>query len=239
NRQFIIILTNNPELLRQTRRFQPQIPLDTQRNTTVASNARSNNGATNTNSNHNNREQILDNLFRVELRDAANYFLLLPNYLASMDFDSKDLNTILMNLITKNPTQHDEDTNASNANDVCKVEPMEVSNVTTDEKPTKTSPTTHIAHLQRQQYCLIIFNNPRWSQIVKNKSSNVSKQNDQPQQRFQSTFDWPTQLLVKNEAHDTALDEQFIAKLRQLIYEYMQHTTRPLPLKYFLDLTEE
>ncbi|CAF3779968.1 unnamed protein product [Rotaria sp. Silwood1] len=63
--------------------------------------------------------------------------------------------------------------------------------------------------------------------------------NDQPQQRFQSTFDWPTQLLVKNEAHDTALDEQFIAKLRQLIYEYMQHTTRPLPLKYFLDLTEE
>ncbi|CAF3752452.1 unnamed protein product [Rotaria sp. Silwood1] len=75
NRQFIIILTNNPELLRQTRRFQPQIPLDTQRNTTVASNARSNNGATNTNSNQNNREQILDNLFRVELRDAASNYL--------------------------------------------------------------------------------------------------------------------------------------------------------------------
>ncbi|CAF3779949.1 unnamed protein product [Rotaria sp. Silwood1] len=75
NRQFIIILTNNPELLRQTRRFQPQIPLDTQRNTNVASNARSNNGATNTNSNQNNREQILDNLFRVELRDAASNYL--------------------------------------------------------------------------------------------------------------------------------------------------------------------
>ncbi|CAF2819287.1 unnamed protein product [Rotaria sp. Silwood2] len=145
-----------------------------------------------------------------------------------------------MNLITKQPTQDVKD------NDICKEEPMEISYLKEDEKPTKTSPTTYIADLQRRQYCFIIFNNPKWSQIVKSKSSNVSKQNDQQQEQntaqqpgLQATFDWPMQLLVKNETYDTSLDEQFVCKLRQLIHEYMQHTTRPLPLKYFLDLTEE
>ncbi|CAF2843615.1 unnamed protein product, partial [Rotaria sp. Silwood2] len=45
NRQFIIILTNNPELLRQTRQFQPQIQRDTQRQASAASNGRSTNRA--------------------------------------------------------------------------------------------------------------------------------------------------------------------------------------------------
>ncbi|CAF4918535.1 unnamed protein product, partial [Rotaria sp. Silwood2] len=70
-----------------------------------------------------------------------------------------------MNLITKDPT--------SDENDALKVEPMEVSNSMEDEKPRKNMPTTYTAYLQRQQYCFIIFNNPRWSQIVKNKSSNT------------------------------------------------------------------
>ncbi|CAF3752434.1 unnamed protein product [Rotaria sp. Silwood1] len=185
NRQFIIILTNNPELLRQTRRFQPQIPLDTQRNTTVASNARSNNGATNTNSNHNNREQILDNLFR-EWQQRFRGGMLAPNVPIHFGVaHTEEHETLLYNTLQ-----------------------FELEECIR-------------AYLQRTQRLYPI------------------NLNDQPQQRFQSTFDWPTQLLVKNEAHDTALDEQFIAKLRQLIYEYMQHTTRPLPLKYFLDLTEE
>ncbi|CAF1295556.1 unnamed protein product [Rotaria sp. Silwood1] len=185
NRQFIIILTNNPELLRQTRRFQPQIPLDTQRNTNVASNARSNNGATNTNSNHNNREQILDNLFR-EWQQRFRGGMLAPNVPIHFGVaHTEEHETLLYNTLQ-----------------------FELEECIR-------------AYLQRTQRLYPI------------------NLNDQPQQRFQSTFDWPTQLLVKNEAHDTALDEQFIAKLRQLIYEYMQHTTRPLPLKYFLDLTEE
>ncbi|CAF4763775.1 unnamed protein product, partial [Rotaria sp. Silwood2] len=76
NRQFIIILTNNPELLRQTRQFQPQLQRDTQRQANAASNSRSTNGATNNNnSNNNNREQLLENLLRVELRDAASAYL--------------------------------------------------------------------------------------------------------------------------------------------------------------------
>ncbi|CAF4318325.1 unnamed protein product [Rotaria sp. Silwood2] len=138
-----------------------------------------------------------------------------------------------MNLFTKDPT--------SDENDALKVEPMEVSNSMEDEKPQKNIPTIYTAYLQRQQYCFIIFNNPRWSQIVKNKSSNTPREHAAAvkQEPTQSTFDWPTQMFVKNETFDSTLDEQFVAKLRQLIDEYMKHTTRPFPLKYFLDLTEQ
>ncbi|CAF2793123.1 unnamed protein product [Rotaria sp. Silwood2] len=138
-----------------------------------------------------------------------------------------------MHLITKDPI--------SNQNDDLKVEPMEVSNSMENEKLQVNIPTTYAAHLERQQYCFIIFNNPRWSQIVKNKSSNIPREHAATvkQEPTQTTFDWPTQMFVKNETFDLTLDEQFVAKLRQLIDEYMKHTTRPLPLKYFLDLTEQ
>ncbi|CAF4268967.1 unnamed protein product [Rotaria sordida] len=59
HRQFIIIPTNNPELLRQTRIFQPQKNIQT--TTVSAYNSATNNAAVNSN----NREQILNNLFRV------------------------------------------------------------------------------------------------------------------------------------------------------------------------------
>ncbi|CAF1156365.1 unnamed protein product [Rotaria sordida] len=59
HRQFIIILTNNPELLRQTRIFQPQQNIQT--TTVSAHNSATNHAAVNSN----NREQILNNLLRV------------------------------------------------------------------------------------------------------------------------------------------------------------------------------
>ncbi|CAF5003267.1 unnamed protein product [Rotaria sp. Silwood1] len=139
-----------------------------------------------------------------------------------------------MNLITKHPT--------SDENDAFKVEPMEVSNSVEDKTLVKKMPSTYTAHLQRQQYCFIIFNNPKWSQIVKNKSSNTPSEHAAStvkQEPTQPTFEWPTQMFGKNETFDSSLDEQFVAKLRQLIDEYMKHTTRPFPLKYFLDLTDQ
>ncbi|CAF3282951.1 unnamed protein product [Rotaria sp. Silwood2] len=91
NRQFIFILTNNPELLRQTRRFQPQIQQNTQRSASAAPNGRS----TNTNSNNNNREQLLENLLRVELRGAAHDYLTRTRraYPLNYVFDMSDIDT--------------------------------------------------------------------------------------------------------------------------------------------------
>jgi len=44
--------------------------------------------------------------------------------------------------------------------------------------------------------------------------------------------------VVKNEPEDVpSVDDRFIAQLRQLINDYMRHTKRPFPIKYFLDFT--
>ena len=48
----------------------------------------------------------------------------------------------------------------------------------------------------------------------------------------------PENTAVKREKQDTSVDDQFITQLRQLLNDYMQRTTRPFPLKYFLDFTE-
>ncbi|CAF1366095.1 unnamed protein product [Rotaria sordida] len=157
-----------------------------------------------------------------------------------MEFDMKDLHTILMNLFDENSIQAGK----SNANNVCKTEPIEASGFTQQEKSStaKTTPTTYIADFKCQQYCLVIFNNPKWSEILHRKSANIPTQMDQQQvqqQTLQPKIDRSVQSLVKNEKQDRSLDDQFIAQLRQLIKEYIKHTTRPLPLKYFLDLTEQ
>ncbi|CAF1156347.1 unnamed protein product [Rotaria sordida] len=57
-----------------------------------------------------------------------------------MEFDTKDLNTILMNLFDENSIQADK----SNDNNVCKTEPMEASGFIEQEKSStaKTKPTT-------------------------------------------------------------------------------------------------
>jgi len=38
---------------------------------------------------------------------------------------------------------------------------------------------------------------------------------------------------------DLSADEQFIVDLRKIINDYLQRTTRPFPLKYFIDLTDQ
>ncbi|CAF2184309.1 unnamed protein product [Rotaria magnacalcarata] len=78
-RQFVIILTNNPELLRQTRAFQPQIAQQQQatssnQNRTSSTNNNNNNN-NNSNSSDNNREQLLNNLLRLELRDVTQDYI--------------------------------------------------------------------------------------------------------------------------------------------------------------------
>ncbi|CAF3504508.1 unnamed protein product [Rotaria sp. Silwood2] len=92
HRQFIIILTNNPDLLRQTRAFQPQMRQNIQ-TTVVVQNGTTNNGTANNNSNH--REEILNNLLRVELREAASDYLTRTrrSYPIHCVFDMSDIET--------------------------------------------------------------------------------------------------------------------------------------------------
>ncbi len=45
-------------------------------------------------------------------------------------------------------------------------------------------------------------------------------------------------IAVKSEPEDVpSVDDRFITQLRQLINDYMLHTQRPFPIKYFLDFT--
>ncbi|CAF4491386.1 unnamed protein product [Rotaria sp. Silwood2] len=152
-----------------------------------------------------------------------------------MEYDSNNLNAIIMNLFTEDPIHVD--------NNICKIEPIESSSFTEQQKLTTT--TTTVADSNHQQFLFIIFNNPKWSRILNKRSENVPIQSEQQgqqqqgqQQRLQPVTNRLVPTLVKHEKEDTSLDDQFIAQLRQLIHEYMQHTTRPLPLKYFLDLTD-
>ncbi|CAF1279121.1 unnamed protein product [Rotaria sordida] len=94
-----------------------------------------------------------------------------------MEFDMKDLHTILMDLFDENSIQADK----SSDNNVCKTEPMTTSGFTQQEKSStaKTTPTTYIADFKCQQYCLVIANNPRWSEILHRKSANIPTQMDQ------------------------------------------------------------
>ncbi|CAF2065656.1 unnamed protein product [Rotaria magnacalcarata] len=68
-RQFIIILTNNPILLQNTRAFQP--PIAQSRQATVPTQNRTNNHQQTVNV----REELLNDLLRIELREAARDYL--------------------------------------------------------------------------------------------------------------------------------------------------------------------
>ncbi|CAF3548043.1 unnamed protein product [Rotaria socialis] len=68
-RQFIMILTNNPNLLQHTRAFQPQVTQP--RQATVPPQNRTNNHHQTANA----REELLNDLLRIELRDAARDYL--------------------------------------------------------------------------------------------------------------------------------------------------------------------
>ena len=39
-------------------------------------------------------------------------------------------------------------------------------------------------------------------------------------------------------ARQLSLDDRFSLELQKLVTQYIQHTTRPFPLKFFVDLTD-
>ncbi|CAF3704635.1 unnamed protein product [Rotaria sp. Silwood1] len=166
-----------------------------------------------------------------------------------MECDMNDLNAILMCLFGESSIQVDDPDVDHNVHISCKTEPMEVPTVSEPPSPSTVTkaPTSTTADRQRQQFCLVIFNNPRWSRILHRRQGNIPNQSNQPEQvhreeqhqTARSPINQTVQSSVKNEEQDTSLDDQFIIQLKQLIQGYMQHTTRPLPLKYFLDLTEQ
>ncbi|CAF1398158.1 unnamed protein product [Rotaria sordida] len=237
---FVITITNYPNLLQHTQHFQ-QLPNQQWqqhlRGGMLSPNVPIHFGIPHTEE----HETILYNTLRFELEECIkaylqrtgrsypiNYIHLLTIKRSIMEFDSKDFKLILTNLLSEHSMQID----TNDFNDICKAEPMEISNVTEQETSSTKGKKTDIADNKSQRFCLVIFNNSKWSQILNNKSSNQH-------QRLQATLNWSIESVVKNEKQDRSLDDQFIAQLQQLIKEYMQHTTRPLPLKYFLDLTEK
>ncbi|CAF2899009.1 unnamed protein product [Rotaria sp. Silwood2] len=166
-----------------------------------------------------------------------------------MECDTKYLNQILRCLFGEHSLQGDDDYNHNEHtnDDQCKMEPMEVSNMT--DVATSAEAAVHCENQENQRYCLIIFNNPRWSRILHKGSTNIPKQNMEQQQKqliseqsqgnFHGTFNPTVQSSVKTENNDTSLDDVFVKELKKLITDYIQRTTRPLPLKYFLDFTEQ
>ncbi|CAF4495771.1 unnamed protein product, partial [Rotaria magnacalcarata] len=70
-RQFIFILTNNPELLRHTQELQPR-PAQQRQTTTTTTTTTTAAPPQNTNGT---REEVLNDLLRVELRDVARDYL--------------------------------------------------------------------------------------------------------------------------------------------------------------------
>ncbi|CAF1203620.1 unnamed protein product [Adineta steineri] len=125
-----------------------------------------------------------------------------------MEFDSFNLDTIVMDLLGDGKSTSDR------------------------HNSTHSLETTTQQLDNNRQYTLIIFNNPKWSRILKKKSEHIK------QEHTQNTAHQPTTTVIKQEEQSLSLDDHFINQLRQLLKDYMQHTKRPFPLKYFIDLTD-
>ncbi|CAF5034958.1 unnamed protein product, partial [Rotaria sp. Silwood1] len=61
----------------------------------------------------------------------------------------------------------------------------------------------------------------------------------QHHENLQASTNKTVQSLVKPDVKGNSLDDIFVTELKKLITDYIQRTTRPLPLKYFLDFTEQ
>ncbi|CAF2717542.1 unnamed protein product [Rotaria sp. Silwood2] len=92
-----------------------------------------------------------------------------------MEYDSNDLNAIIMNLFTEDPIHVH--------NNICKTEPIESSSFTEQQKPTTT--TTTVADNNHQQFLFIMFNNPKWSRILNKRAENMPIQSEQQGQQQQ------------------------------------------------------
>ncbi|CAF3394721.1 unnamed protein product [Rotaria socialis] len=134
-----------------------------------------------------------------------------------MNSSVPDLTTIILNLLN----QH---TILSSSHDECK----------TEEKTTTTTAKTDQDN--NRQYYFIVFNNPRWSKIIQKR--NLQMQQQQQQEKKNKTDPSPS-VSVKAPVQDISIDDQFIIDLRKLMNDYVQRTTRPFPMKYFIDLTTD
>lgn len=64
-------------------------------------------------------------------------------------------------------------------------------------------------------------------------SLSIFQSEQQHQQEIRKTTDSSSTI------PDKSVDEEFIAELRKLINKYIQRTTRPFPLRYFIDLSHQ
>ncbi|CAF4917200.1 unnamed protein product, partial [Rotaria sp. Silwood1] len=122
---------------------------------------------------------------------------------------------MLMRLFGEYSLQVDDNDCQYNNTGQCKPEPMEVSSTTEPEE--SFTPTTHMTTSKCQPYCLVIFNNPRWSRILHKTSTQMPKTNpreakQQPQaasqqhhENLQASTNKTVQSLVKPELNE---DEQ-------------------------------
>ncbi|CAF1246181.1 unnamed protein product [Rotaria sp. Silwood1] len=147
-----------------------------------------------------------------------------------MESNSDDLNTIVRDIFTEYLSSDD---NSSNIKTVHKTEPLESANFSEPEL-------CNTKNTNRRPFLFIIHNNARWSQLSKERPAKRSEENEQKQQqKLRSvTEDRHVSSPIQREKQETSLDDQFIVQLRQLIYEYVEHTTRPMPVKYFIDLSD-
>lgn len=120
---------------------------------------------------------------------------------------------------------------------------------------------------QSREFCLILFNNPRWTDELRREqrlvcqtisvffsffiilffSFNIDQHDRRAarlaarlaarQEQMPSGEDAPPQRAVLLETKSE--DEEFVAQLRTLVYDYMRRTTRPFPLRYFIELLEQ
>ncbi|UJR12990.1 hypothetical protein I4U23_000016 [Adineta vaga] len=102
---------------------------------------------------------------------------------------------------------------------------------TTEDSNEQTSKYDQPSNTDRQ-FCFIIFNNPKWSHILRRHREKIA------QQRAQTVTSDPSTAKRNEEKKELSLDDRFTAQLRQLFDDYMQHTKRRYPIKYFIDFTE-
>ena len=81
-----------------------------------------------------------------------------------MEFNLLDIDQIMMNLSNEPSTQDQHDSDSSLV--TLKNNESFTSNDSQDES-------TIMEHDQNRQYCLIIFSNPKWSQILRKRSEHV------------------------------------------------------------------
>ena len=86
-----------------------------------------------------------------------------------------------------------------------------------------------LTHATNRPYYFVIFNNRKWSDHFQRRRTQEMQQQQHSLHPNRPTSDAARQL---------SLDDHFSLELQKLVTQYIQHTTRPFPLKFFVDLTD-